>query len=118
MLKKLVRFGRRQARLRLPAPVWRAMRNRYLLVFVAAMVWMAFFDQFDVRSQLKLRSQIQKLEADKAYFQSEIDHTRARIEELRGNPDALEKLAREKYLMKRPDEDVYVLVAPDKGAGK
>lgn len=47
---------------------------------------------------------------ERAYFQSEIEKSKKERSELFGNKDNLEKFGREKYLMKRDDEDIFILV--------
>ena len=85
-------------------------RNRYFFTFLAFVVWMLFFDQHDIISQIKLRSELHKLSDDKQYYKDEISRTKSDLDDLLSNSARLEKFAREKYLMKREDEDVYVIV--------
>ena len=54
--------------------------------------------------------QSKRFDQDKMFFESEIDKNRQEIEGLNQNPDKLERFAREKYLMKRENEDVFVIV--------
>lgn len=98
-LKKIIRFFNK--------PFF---RNRYFLTFLAFSVWMLFFDQHDIISQAKLRSELYKLQDDKQYYKEEISRTKSDLDDLLTNPDRLEKFAREKYLMKRENEDVFVIV--------
>ena len=85
-------------------------KNKYLLTSVGIIVWLLFFDKNDVFSQMELAGKLNKLKADRAYYISEIENNRREIEELRTNKKSLEKFAREKYHMKKDDEDVYVIV--------
>lgn len=55
-----------------------------------------------------------KLEDDKAFYQEEIQKTIADLEELKSNPKSLEKFAREKYLMKKDNEELFVIVNEEK----
>ena len=71
---------------------------------------MLFFDRHDIISQIKLRSELNKLRDDKQYYYEEVSRTKSDMDELLSNPAKLEKFAREKYLMKRDDEDVFVIV--------
>lgn len=95
---------------RIPSPL----RNKFLLTIVGLVVWLAFFDKNDLGSQIELRQQVKQLEKDKNYFAQEISVITSDIKELASNPKALEKFAREKYLMKRNDEDVFVIVEDKK----
>ena len=85
-------------------------KSFYFLFTVGFIVWMLFFDANDIRSQFWLRKQLYDLEAEKAFYQEEIIKVKKDREELLTNDALLEKFAREKYLMKKPDEDVYVIV--------
>lgn len=74
------------------------------------LVWLTFFDSNDIYSQYKLASKLSSLNADRAYYMEKIDEVKEDREELLSNPDLLEKFAREKYLMKKQSEDLYVVV--------
>lgn len=86
------------------------MRNKYLLTIVGLAVWIAFFDKNDLKTQLELRDDVKKLEEERNYYASEIKQITSDIKELNTNPKTLEKFAREKYLMKKDNEDIFVIV--------
>lgn len=88
----------------------RLARNRYLLVSLAAIIWVLFFDRFDVRSQLKMREKVVQLQQDTAYYHKAITDIRTQHQRLETESEELERLAREQYLMKRPNEDLYIVV--------
>jgi len=92
-------------------PPW--LRNKYFLSASVFAVWMAFFDQNDLISQVQLRMELRELQQDKAYYEAEIDATRADLEELLTDDQKLERFARERYLMKKDDEVVFVIVPED-----
>jgi len=71
---------------------------------------MLFFDQHDVISQLQLQNELHQYEEDKEYYQERITETEQDLNELLTNEDNLEKFAREKYLMKKDNEEVFVIV--------
>lgn len=85
-------------------------RNKYLLTVIGIIVWLLFFDKNDVFSQMELMGKLNKLRADKTYYLAEIKNNRDAIEDLKTNKKSLERFAREKYLMKKDNEDVYVIV--------
>ncbi len=89
-------------------------KNKFTLTLVGFIVWVAFFDKNDLLSQLELRSEVKKLENEKIYFVTEIEKNKSDMKELMTNPKNLEKFAREKYLMKKDNEDVFVLVTEKK----
>jgi len=74
------------------------------------LLWLSFFDSNDIFSQYKLASKLNTIKADKAYYTEKIEEVKTDREELLSNTDLLEKFAREKYLMKKKTEDLYVIV--------
>ena len=86
------------------------LKNKYLITVIVLTVWVIFFDKNDLRTQLELRGEVQKLEEERNYFAKEINSITSDIKELYTNPKTLEKFAREKYLMKRDNEDLFVIV--------
>lgn len=74
---------------------------------------MLFFDRHDLISQMQLKQELGKLEENKEYYKLQIDQTSEDLNDLLTNDNNLEKFAREKYLMKKPNEDIFV-IAEDK----
>lgn len=74
------------------------------------LIWLTFFDSNDLYSQYNLVQKVNMLNADKEYYVEKIQEVKEDREELLSNPDLLEKFAREKYLMKKQSEDLYVVV--------
>lgn len=89
-------------------PPW--LRNRYSLTFIGFLVWMTFADRNDFITRYSYHQELKKLEADREYFAGEIEKNRAAAHELRSNPDNLEKFAREQYLMKKDNEEIFLMV--------
>ncbi len=85
-------------------------KNKYFLTIVALVVWLIFFDKNDFFTQRDTVQKLNKLKKDQAYYLTEIEKNKAELEELRTNKESLEKFAREKYLMKKDNEDVFVFV--------
>lgn len=93
--------------------LFQLVKNKYFLASLAFVVWMLFFDRNDMASQLQYRSKVQKLEEEKDFYTKEIAKAEKDLQELTTNPERLEKFARERYYMRRDDEDVYVVVDPN-----
>ena len=74
---------------------------------------MLFFDHHNMINQIELRAELYQLESDRAYYQAEIEQIREDLDELLQNDDKLEKFAREKYFMKKPNEEIFLFVAED-----
>ncbi len=86
------------------------LKNKYLLSIVALVVWLAYFDKNDVFTQFDLIQKCNKLNAEKEYYKTEIAKNKTEIFELQNNMKSLETFAREKYLMHKDNEDVFVFV--------
>jgi len=89
------------------------LKNKYLLTSVFLTVWIIFFDRNDFISQFELRQERNQLQNDKDFFEKEITKTQEDIKDLRTNPENLEKFAREKYLMKKDNEEIFVIIEKD-----
>lgn len=90
--------------------VLKSFKNKYILTATAFAVWMLFFDNRDViTTHFKHRGELNRLEESKAYYQNEINKTRKELEQLKSDPRILEKYARERYRMKKDDEDLFVI---------
>jgi len=87
--------------------------NRYLLAAAAFGVWMLFFDKNDYFTQRQRAKELQELNDKISYYQQQIAATRQELLALQNDPFTLEKYAREKYYMKRANEEVFV-VTPSK----
>ncbi len=85
-------------------------RNFFFLTGVFFLLWMTFFDSNDIYSQYTLKKKLNALERDKMYYQGKIVEVKQDREALLSDEALLEKFAREKYLMKKPSEDIYVIV--------
>lgn len=88
-------------------PAW--LKNKYFLCGAGFVVWMLFFDPRDLFTQLRHTRELKTLKASKTYYQKEIAKESHELEQLKTNPAVLEKYAREKYLMKRDNEDLFLI---------
>ena len=89
-------------------------KNKYFLIAVAFIVWMIFFDTNDLFSQYQYHQELSKLKQERDFYQKETAKVAKDLDELTSNPEKLEKFAREKYLMKKDNEDVFVIVQAKK----
>lgn len=87
-------------------------KNKYLLTLLALAIWVIFFDKNDLETQIEFKKEVKQLQEERNYYDHEIKEITSDIRELSSNPVTLEKFAREKYLMKKDNEDIFVLV-PD-----
>jgi cell division protein FtsB len=91
-------------------PILKILRDKYVIVLLVAGLWMLFFDRYNLFSQAKMRNQISQLNADKAYYEKGIHDLDYEADKLFNDPEELEKFARERYLMKKRNEDVFVVM--------
>lgn len=71
---------------------------------------MLIFDSNNIIDLIKIRSSIHELEDKKEFYINEIDTLRKEEKALFSNIKNLEKFAREKYLMKKDNEDIFVII--------
>lgn len=90
--------------------ILKIIQNKYLLTLVGLAVWLTFFDRNDIFTQYDLKQQVNKLEKERNYYVDEIVSNKKSIDELHTNQKSLEKFARETYLMKKDNEEVFVIV--------
>jgi cell division protein FtsB len=88
-------------------PSW--LKNKYFISLVIFSAILIFFDRNDFFSQRERRRELQELEQSKKYYTGQIETESKELEQLKTNPATLEKYAREKYLMKRDNEDLFIV---------
>lgn len=85
------------------------LRNKYLISLIIFGTIILFLDKNDFFTQLDRRRDLQELEQSKQHYTNEIATERKELEALKTNPATLEKYAREKYLMKRETEEIFLI---------
>ncbi len=80
-----------------------------MIAAIAFIVWMLFFDRNDFFQQQQRRTELKQLKEGKQYFQEQIEQEQQLADELKNNPASIEKFAREKYLMKKDNEDLFLI---------
>jgi cell division protein FtsB len=85
-------------------------KNFYFVFTLFFVIWMVFIDSNDILTQYKLSSKLKELERQKEFYLEKKEKIKADREELMSNNELLEKFARERYLMKRKTEDLYVVI--------
>ncbi|HPC98894.1 MAG TPA: hypothetical protein P5257_10195 [Bacteroidales bacterium] len=91
------------------------LRNKYVIAIIIFVIWVLFLDSNNLIYRFRQMRELRKMKKDKEYYEEKIRHDREVIEKLRDDPDYLEKYAREKYLMKKKDEDLFIVVPPNGG---
>ena len=90
--------------------IWPWLKNKYALTILLFAIWILFFDQNNMVDRLKMSGEIRQLEEDRQYYKEQIDKDSTRLHELTTDKDNLEKYAREQFLMKKENEDVFVVI--------
>ncbi|MDR0371526.1 MAG: septum formation initiator family protein [Prevotellaceae bacterium] len=83
--------------------------NKYLLVLIVFGILITFFDKYSLIRRFKTGQNIKSLEKELRHYQNEIEVNKAKIEELQSSDENLEKFARETYLMKKENEEVFIV---------
>ena len=92
----------------IPSPL----KNKFVIAGSFFLVWMLFFDVKDVVSQFNRRNELKDLQKSKEYYNQQIAQEQQALRDLKSDPSAIEKYAREKYLMKRDNEDIFIIQQP------
>jgi cell division protein FtsB len=89
-------------------------KNKFFLVTLAFIAWLLFLDKNDLYSQYTKHNQVVELQKQRDFLLKQTTQVGTDLDELTSNPQKLEKFAREKYLMKKDNEDVFVVVREKK----
>lgn len=88
-------------------PSW--LKNKYFISFAIFVAILLFFDKNDLFTQVARHRELKNLQQSKKYYTTQIAVQRKELDELKNDPATIEKYAREKYLMKRDNEDLFVV---------
>jgi len=88
-------------------------RNFYAVTGFCFLMWMIFLDSNDLISRFRMGAKLNSLEDEKEYYQEKISEVEKDHQELTTNKELLEKFAREKYLMKKESEDIFIVAEKD-----
>jgi cell division protein FtsB len=88
------------------------LRNRYVLTIIIFLLWIFLFDAHNLIARFREMRELRNLKADKEYYTRKIGEDKRKLQELKTDNKNLEKFAREQYRMKKPDEDLYIIVTP------
>lgn len=91
---------------RIPRPL----RSKYAIAAMVMILWISFFHNNDLISQISSRMKLQDLKQEQEYYREQIKSTNSAIQDLTTNVESLEKFAREHHHMKKQDEDLYLVI--------
>lgn len=84
------------------------LKNKFLVAIIGFGVWMLFFDRNDIPSQIERHQKLKELKTNTAYYEQKIEAAKAELEKRKNDPTAYERIAREKYYMKKDNEDIFL----------
>lgn len=87
-------------------------RNKYILTILIFLIWLLLLDSNNLIARYKEIRELNKLRSDREYYLKKIEVDRKKLRELKTDNENLEKFAREQYHMKKPDEDLYIILTP------
>jgi len=90
---------------KLPKPL----RNKYLILLLFFILWIVFLDDYNLINQSKMKNKVDELKGQKEFYITEIKADSTELHQLKNNPAEQEKFAREKFLMKKDNEDIFII---------
>jgi cell division protein DivIC len=88
------------------------LRNKYILTGIIFILWLLLLDSNNLISVHKEMRNLKKLKSERDYYVQRIEEDKRKLYELKTDNRNLEKFAREQYRMKKPDEDLYIILTP------
>jgi cell division protein DivIC len=90
--------------------IWPWLKNKYVLTIAGFIIWLTFFSQYNLMERARLAGNLNDLQREKEYYIDQIKRDSARLHQLSTGTEELEKYAREQFYMKKPNEDIFVVV--------
>jgi cell division protein DivIC len=90
---------------KLPKPL----RNKYLILFLLFILWVVFIDDYNLINQSKIKNTVDDLKSQKEFYITEIKSDSTELYKLQNDPAVQERFAREKFLMKKENEDIFII---------
>ena len=90
---------------RIPKPL----KNKYIIVLILFAIWIIFIDDYNILNQHKIQQKVNRLKTQKIFYKSEIKKDSLELHYLKHDIKAQEKFAREKFMMKKKDEEIFII---------
>ncbi len=90
------------------------LKNKYFLAISFFLVWMLFFDARDWGLITENKNKLGELQKSEKHLAAQIKDTRIELELLKTSAQTIEKYAREKYYMKKDNEDLFIVISAEK----
>ncbi|KFF01565.1 FtsB family cell division protein [Chryseobacterium luteum] len=92
--------------------------NKYTITICMFLVWMIFFDKTSFLVINELNGEISRYEDQLEFYKKEYEKNDTFYKKLMNNKSEKEKYARENYFMKKPDEEIFILVVDSTNSAK
>ena len=89
---------------------FKTLKNKYLFAFLVFSVWMIFLDDHNILFLRQNLNKVKRYRVESAYYKEKILADSERLKELQTSSKNLEKFAREQFLMKKKNEDIFVII--------
>ena len=85
------------------------LKNKYLILFLLFILWVVFIDDYNLINQSKIKNTVDDLKIQKEFYITEIKSDSTELYKLQNDPAEQERFAREKFLMKKENEDIFII---------
>ncbi len=94
--------------------IFKFLKNKFIITSLVFLVWMTAVDRNSFIVQYKLHRELNDLRLKKTYYITEIDKDKNALHDITTNIKTLERFGREKYLMKKDNEDIFLIIEDKK----
>lgn len=84
--------------------------NKYVLITSLFVVWMTFFDDASLLQHIRIDREIGELKKDRSFYKKQLEEVKTELKKVQDDPKSIEKIARERFYMKKDQEDIFVVV--------
>lgn len=92
-----------------PKAWWSFLWNKYTIVAVIFAVWMYFFDRNSYFIHKELNHEIKVLSQEKQQFKEKLEKESLQLQQMKSDPEEIERIARERHFLKKENEDVFII---------
>jgi cell division protein DivIC len=93
--------------------LYKILKNKYFIILILFVIWILAIDRNNLIRTMKVKAHIRQLENDILYYKAQIEESKKTAEDLMNNTKTLETFAREKYFMKKDNEDIFIVDESD-----
>lgn len=94
----------------IPRALFKTITNKYLFAFLLFSIWMIFLDEHNILFLRQNLNKLKKYRVESVYYKKKIDKEAQKLKELQDDAKNLEKYAREQFLMKKKNEDIFLII--------